>query len=257
LRAFISNVIIEGEQSLKPTSTASRLILVSFLHHYHPPSTPRHPPNHTQQPGDEPLPSDEGCGLNQQHPRMPRTDGNHPLPFPKGCGPVHTRQGELGKSAKEWGMEKREGGPRNWEAHTVRHETNHDLPSWFISPILHSISPPLITLDPNTSSCNDDHGSCNNNGEEEAAPPATGMTTTPAAGTTATAAAAAAATKMTTTPAAATTATATAAAATTVTVTAAAATTGTAAAAIYKYIHVPRHIPKGGLLPWEYIHILL
>ena len=31
IQAFISNVIIEGERSLKPTSTASRLILVSFL----------------------------------------------------------------------------------------------------------------------------------------------------------------------------------------------------------------------------------
>ena len=84
-----------GEQSFKMTSTTSRLILFSFLHHHH---HPCHHPCHHNLPtiarnhpamSPPPLLRDVGSTINtwdaqngwQLHP---------PLPSPKGCGQVHT-----------------------------------------------------------------------------------------------------------------------------------------------------------------------
>ena len=68
IQALISSAIYRDEQSFKYTSNPSLLIFVHFLH---PPPLHHHPCPHTSnltcQPGDEPLPSIEGCELNYQH----------------------------------------------------------------------------------------------------------------------------------------------------------------------------------------------
>ena len=136
----ISNVIFGGERSFKPTSTASRLILVHSSSTTIHPQLPQHLPNHAQKPGDEPLPSHEGCGLNHQHPGCAEQKAATPAPFQTDVGRLILDRGNW-RNRRRNGEWKNEGGPRNWEAHLVRHETNHDLPSWFVSPILPSISP--------------------------------------------------------------------------------------------------------------------
>ena len=66
---LISSVICEGKQSFNPPSTPSQLTFVHpplFLPPPPPPSPPQFARNHTQQPDHEPLPSIEGCGLDDQ-----------------------------------------------------------------------------------------------------------------------------------------------------------------------------------------------
>jgi hypothetical protein len=167
----ISNAILLGERSFKPTSTASQLILV------HSSTTTIRPQRHNSVPttthnattSPSPLMRDVGSTTNTPG-CAEQTAATPAPPLSKGMWAGLYSTGGIGGNRRRNGGWKNKGGPRNWEAHTVRHEMNHNLPSWFVSPILRSISPPLITLDPNTSSCNNNHGSCNNNGEEEAAP---------------------------------------------------------------------------------------
>ena len=67
VQVSISNGIFEGERSFKLPSTKSRLVLVrspSFLLHHHLALATTVRAQHMRQPGFEPLPSSEGCGLN-------------------------------------------------------------------------------------------------------------------------------------------------------------------------------------------------
>jgi len=80
---LISRVIFGGERSFKPTSTASRVDIGSFLLHHHPSSTLSTLSQPHAKPGDEPLPYYEGCGLNHQHPGKRRMDSSRP-PLSKG-----------------------------------------------------------------------------------------------------------------------------------------------------------------------------
>jgi len=80
LYTSVSNIIFGGERSFKPTSTASRLILVHSSSTTIHPQLPQHLPNNAQKPGDEPLPSLEGCGLNHQHPGCTEQKAATPAP---------------------------------------------------------------------------------------------------------------------------------------------------------------------------------
>ena len=123
---FISN---EGEWSFNHTSTASTVDVCSFLHHHLSTTTfaltsplPTMPIDLAMSPS--PLLRDMGSTNDASEARIPL---QRPSPFQRDVGwLILTRQGELGRSAKEWGVDKKEGGPRNWEAHPVHHETHHD-----------------------------------------------------------------------------------------------------------------------------------
>jgi len=88
--AFISNIIFEGEQSLKLRSTPSRLRFV------HPPPIPLPPPSpspprfassHTQIPRNEPLPSiGMWAQIQMQHIRKCRPCCIRPSPFQRDVG---------------------------------------------------------------------------------------------------------------------------------------------------------------------------
>ena len=137
LSSRVSGVLITHQPHQRLMFTPSSTT-ISLHHHLRP-----HPLRLQPRPliGNEPLPSIEGCGLNQRHLRSEDSTAA-PLPFQRDVGwLIFTQWGELGRSAKEWGKEKNEGGPRNWEVHPVRHKTNHDGKSWFIFSYLSFHSP--------------------------------------------------------------------------------------------------------------------
>ena len=130
---FISNTIFEGERSLNRTSTTSRSLIHS------PSSTTISPPSPLPSPSPPPTPP---IDLATSPSPLLRDVGStndaseatiqpqRPSPFPRDVARlIFTRRGDKGRSAKELGMEKKR---RNWEAHPVRHETNHNFPSWFV-----------------------------------------------------------------------------------------------------------------------------
>ena len=148
---------------------------LSFLFHHHLSITctlTLTTSNYAHFPGNEPLSATEECRVNQQH-LTSKDSAAVPLLFQRDVGwLIFIQQRELGRSAKKWETEKNERGPRNWEAHPVHHEINHNGKLWSVSPILHSILPPLITLD--TSSYNnngkeDSSTICNNNNNDDVA----------------------------------------------------------------------------------------
>jgi hypothetical protein len=73
-----------------------------------PPSPPQFARNHTQQPGNKPLPSIEGRGLDKSsHCSLTSEDAVAAAPpLFQGMWAAYHR------SMEEWGMEKHEGGPR-------------------------------------------------------------------------------------------------------------------------------------------------
>jgi len=155
----ISNIIFGGEWSFKPTSTASQLILVHSSTTTIHPQHPQHLPNHAQQPGDEPLPSHEGCGINHQHPGCAEQKAATPAPpLSKGMWAGLYSTGGIREIGEGRGMEKQGGtqelgGPSS----ASRNEPRPSVVVRFSNPSFHF--PPLITLDPNTSSSrNDDDG---------------------------------------------------------------------------------------------------
>jgi len=73
-----------------------------------------------------------------------------PLPSNEGCRPPFRIIAAPGRSTKELGMEKREGGPKKWEAQAVRHEkrTTTVIVVRFRSPFSFCPHPPLTPLRP-------------------------------------------------------------------------------------------------------------
>ena len=117
LRAFILNVILEGEQSFKLTSTASQLKFAHLsLFHGPPPLPPPFARNLTSLPSHEPLPSIEGRGLVQYCPCSLRSEDAAAAapPLSKGMWVAWTCLRE------EWRGERHEGGHRRWKAQWVR-----------------------------------------------------------------------------------------------------------------------------------------
>jgi len=103
LRAFISNAIFERNQSFNFTSTASQLIFahsLTFLHSATHSPSPSPPPasaaNVACRPGHEPLPSLEGCGLNQHRSSSLTSEDAAAAapPLSKGMWAVWTRSSE-------------------------------------------------------------------------------------------------------------------------------------------------------------------
>jgi hypothetical protein len=116
------------EQSLKRTSTASRLIFARSLrpppplhHHSRPCPCPRGLQRHATT-CREPLPSFEGCGLGQHRfgSSQARMQLQAPLPFPKGCGPLSFARRRI------WGGRKTRGTHELGCPIGALRNTNHD-----------------------------------------------------------------------------------------------------------------------------------
>jgi len=114
--AFISNIIFEGERSLKLRSTPSRLRFV------HPPPIPLPPPSpsppwfassHTQTPRNEPLPSIEGCGLKSKCSTFGNADpAASAPPLSRGMWAAQIRSMEGMEEGEKWEREIHKGRPR-------------------------------------------------------------------------------------------------------------------------------------------------
>jgi hypothetical protein len=123
LRVFISNTIFVGERSFNYTSTASTVDVRSFTLLPLPPSLHHHLRPYplrlqlARRPRHQPLPSTEGCGLNQHHVSSLRSEvaAAAAPPLPKGCGRrIITRR-------------------RNGEGRNTRGDPEHGRPIWCVT----------------------------------------------------------------------------------------------------------------------------
>jgi len=148
---FISNVIFEGNRSLKLRSSPS------WLRFVHPPPIPLPPPspsppqfaaNHRKTPRNEPLPSLEGCGLKYKCLfSFGDADPSAP-PLSRGMWAAQARSMEETEEGEELRREIHHGRPRCYEDQLVRPEKEPRLASWFIFFHPSILDPPLTTFEP-------------------------------------------------------------------------------------------------------------